>query len=59
MITQADAKAWATAIMAILVVIEAHVAFSLGPITAEGITDIIVIIGTSAVWLMPRLKSGG
>lgn len=47
------AKAWAALIMAILVIIENYLGLSFGPVTSNGVTDIIVIAGAAAVWLLP------
>jgi hypothetical protein len=47
------AKAWAALIMAVLVIIENYFGFSFGPVTSNGVTDILVVVGAGLVWLLP------
>jgi hypothetical protein len=48
------AKAWAALIMAVLVIIENYFGFSFGPVTSNGVTDILVVAGAVLVWLLPE-----
>lgn len=51
--TDPHAKAWAAAIVAVLVVIENQFGLALGPITSNDISDFLVVIGAALVWLLP------
>ena len=48
------AKAWAAAICAVLVIVENYFGFSFGPVTSNGVTDILVIVGAGLVWILPE-----
>lgn len=54
MLNDPHAKAWAAAILAVLVIIENYFGFSFGPVTSNGVTDVLVIVGAGIVWLLPN-----
>lgn len=51
------AKAWAALIVAILVVLENYFGLSFGPLTSNGVTDVLAIVGAAIVWILPNPRA--
>lgn len=54
---QEHSKAWAALIVAALVIVENYFGFSFGPLTSNGVTDILVVAGAGLVWLLPSPRA--